>query len=420
MLLGLAGSAQAQVTIQITGGAEGALPIAVVPFQLEEGAQNPPEDVAGIIRNDLHRTGQFKPLPTEDYIAKPSRFTDVNLQNWRALGADYLVIGGVEAADGGGYVVRFELVDVYQGRRIAGKRYRVKGPAMRTLAHSISDVIYEKLTGQPGAFNTQIAYVSVSGQDQHKTFRLVVAQSDAHNPQTVLTSDQPIMSPTWSPDRKRIAYVSFENRRSEVFVQEVATGKRQKVAHFKGINSAPAWSPDGSKLAVTLSKGGNADIYLVDLASGDTRQLTSNWSIDTEPVWGPDGSTLYFTSDRGGSPQIYKLTVGSGNPQRVTFDGDYNAAPDISPDGHWLAMVHRDKKGFRIAVQNLQSDTVRVVTDGPLDESPSFAPNGSMLLFASTTGDGHTELATVSVFGRARMALGVFTHDVREPAWSPL
>lgn len=421
LMAGLTANAQAQVTIEITGGAQGALPIAIVPFERAEGTPRPPEDVAGIIRNDLFRSGQFNPLPQEDFIATPSTFTNVKFQNWRALGADYLVLGGISAASGGGFEVRFELVDVYGATRLEGRRFRVQGPGLRNLAHQISDIIYETITGEPGPFNTQIAYVSVSEDGEQRTFRLIVAQSDGHNRQTVLTSTQPILSPAWSPDRKYLAYVSFEGRRSEVFVQEVATGKRRKIADFEGINSAPAWSPGGDKLAVTLSKGGNADIYIIDVDSGDTRQVTRHWAIDTEPVWTPDGSSLYFTSDRAGRPQIYKLAIGGDNAERVTFEGNYNAAPDISPDGRWLAMVHRgERDGFRIAVQNLKTGEVRVVTDGPLDESPSFAPNGSMLLFAATTDDGRTELATVSVFGRARMALGIFTEDVREPAWSPL
>lgn len=421
VLLGLAVNAQAQVTIEITGGAEGALPIAIVPFERAEGTPRPPEDMAGIIRNDLYRSGQFKPLPSEDFIASPGTFTEVKFQNWRALGADYLVLGGISAGSGGGFQVRFELVDVYGAKRLEGRSFRVQGPGLRTLAHQISDIIYESITGQPGAFNTQIAYVSVAEEDEQRKFRLIVAHSDGHNRQTILTSGQPILSPAWSPDRKRLAYVSFEGRRSEVFVQEVATGKRRKIASFKGINSAPAWSPDGEKLALTLSKGGNADIHILDVESGDSRQITRHWAIDTEPAWTPDGSALYFTSDRGGNPQIYRLRLGGDSAERVTYEGNYNAAPQISPDGRWLATVHRGEGGgFRIAVQNLETGLVRVVTEGPLDESPSFAANGSMLLFAGTTDDGRSELATVSVFGRARMALGVFTEDVREPAWSPL
>lgn len=422
LLLCLTSAARAQVTIEITGGAEGALPIAIVPFQRAEGTPQPPENVAGIIRNDLFRTGQFKPLPPEDFIASPATFTEVKFQNWRALGADYLVLGGISSASGGGFEVRFELIDVYGAQRLEGRRFRVQGPGLRTLAHQISDIIYEAITGQPGAFNTQIAYVSVSQDNDQRAFRLIVAQSDGHNRQTVLTSKQPILSPAWSPDRKRLAYTSFEGRRSEIFVQEVATGERRKIADFKGINSAPAWSPSGNKLAVTLSKGGSADIYIIDVESGQARQVTRHWAIDTEPVWTPDGSALYFTSDRAGNPQIYKLPIGGDTPERVTFEGNYNAAPDISPDGLWLAMVHRGGNGggFRIAVKNLESGLLRVITDGPLDESPSFAPNGSMLLFAATTDAGRSELATVSVFGRARMALGIFTNEVREPAWSPL
>lgn len=421
LLLGIAGGAPAQVTIEITGGAEGALPVAIVPFERAEGTPRPPEDVAGIIRNDLSRSGQFKPLPQEDFIARPSTFTGVRFQNWRALGADYLVLGRISTGNSGDFLVSYELVDVYAASRLDARRYRVRGPGLRNLAHQISDRIYETITGQAGAFNTQIAYVSVGEREGKPVYRLIVAHSDAHNRQTVLTSGQPILSPAWSPDRRYLAYVSFEGRRSEVFIQEVATGERRKIADFQGINSAPAWSPGGEKLAVTLSKGGSADIYVIDVASGQVRQITRHWAIDTEPVWSPDGGALYFTSDRAGSPQIYRLPLGGDEAERVTFEGRYNAAPDISPDGRWLAVVHQaEGGGFRIAVQNLNTGLLRVVTDGPLDESPSFAPNSAMLVFAATTDDGRSELATVSVFGRARMALDVFTEEVREPAWSPL
>lgn len=419
LILLLSTQAPAQITIQITGGAEGALPIAIIPFRVENGATAPPEDIAAIIRDDLYRTGLLQPLSQKDLIAQPASLNEVRFQNWRALGVDNLVVGALAPDQNGGYQVSFELLDVYKASRLAGKRYRVQPNALRTLGHTISDIIFQNLFGRPGGFNTQIAYVETersSGQTVHK---LIVADADSHNPQTILTSNAPIMSPAWSPDRQHIGYVSFENGRSEVYVQGVANGKRRKVAAFNGINSAPAWSPKGDQLALTLSKDGNPNIYILDLTTANLQQITHSPSIDTEPVWTPDGRQIIFTSDRGGGPQIYRLPVTGGNAERLTFEGGYNARPDLSPDGRLLAMVHRENGRFKIAVLDLQTHLMRVLTDGPLDESPSFAPNGATLLYCGVLG-AKSELATVSIYGRAHERLGIFSHDVQEPTWSPL
>ncbi len=412
----------AQLTIQITGGAEGALPIALVPFRVENGAATPPEELTAIIQDDLHRTGLLQPLPHKDLIARPSALEEVHFQNWRALGVDNLVVGALASdPDGGyhGYQVRFELLDVYTANRLVGKRYRVQPTALRTLGHTISDTIFQALFGRPGGFNTQIAYVEIERNTDQTVHKLVVADADGHNPQIILTSNAPIMSPAWSPDRQRIGYVSFENGRSEVYVQEVASGKRRTVASFNGINSAPAWSPQGNRLALTLSKDGNPEIYVLDLATANLQQLTHNSSIDTEPVWTPNGQQIIFTSDRGGSPQIYRLPSAGGEAERLTFEGNYNARPALSPDGRLLGLVHRKDGKFKIAVLDLQTRLTRVVTEGPLDESPSFAPNGATLLYSSVLGS-KSELATVSIYGRAHERLGVFSNTVQEPVWSPL
>ncbi|MDN5848492.1 MAG: Tol-Pal system beta propeller repeat protein TolB [Nitrococcus sp.] len=409
----------AQVTIPITGGAIGALPIAIAPFRVESGAAAPPEDIAAIIQDDLYRTGLLAPLPRKDLIAHPASLSEVRFQDWRALGVDNLVVGSVSPDPDGGYQVSFELLDVYKSSRLAGKRYRVQPNAVRTLAHTISNVIFETLFGRPGGFNTQIAYVETERSGDKTVHRLVVADADAHNAQIILSSDAPIMSPAWSPDRQYIAYVSFEGGRSEVYVQEVASGERRAVASFNGINSAPAWSPEGTQLALTLSKDGDPNIYILNLASGNLRQLTHSPSIDTEPVWTPDGRQIIFTSDRGGGPQVYRLAITGGEAERLTFEGSYNARPAISPDGRLLAMVHRENGKFKIAVLDLQTRLMRVLTDGPLDESPSFAPNGATLLYSGVLG-AKAVLATVSVYGRAHEQLGIFRPDVKEPTWSPL
>lgn len=405
--------AGAQITVDITGGAVGALPLAVVPFQ----GSNAPEDLAAIIRDDLRRTGLFKPLPSEDFLARPASMSEVQFQNWRALGADNLVVGSIQQS-GGKYQVRFELLDVYGGSRLVGKRYTAGGNSLRTLAHTISNEIFQALAGRPGGFNSRIAYVQAEGEGDSRRHRLIVAQADGRQPQTILTSQEPLMSPAWDPSGDRLAYVSFEDRRSEIFVQNVATGKRRSVASFKGINGAPAWSPDGQSLAITLSRGGNAEIYILNVRSGETRQLTRHWAIDTEPVWAPDGESVLFTSDRAGGPQIFRKAITGGEAERLTWEGDYNASPDISPDGRLLAMVHRRDGQFRIAVRDMETGLVNILTRGPLDESPTFSPNGVMLGYTRTAA-GTPAIATISVHGRAEDTLIEANADVQEPAWSP-
>ena len=412
------GVSQAQINIEITSGAEGALPIAIIPFTLDGNSGAPPEDVAGIITNNLRRSGKFEPLAGRDMLARPSRMEEVQFPQWRALGVDNLVVGGVQQVGPQEYEVRFELLDVYQGNRLLGKRYRVQAASLRPLAHNISDLIYETLTGQPGGFNSQILYVAVTEKAGAKNYQLVLADADAERQQVILHSRKPLMSPAWSPDRKQIAYVSFEDERPQIWVQTVATGQRRKVAAYPGINSAPSWAPDGRRLAVTLSKGGNPDIYILDLGNGSLRQVTNHWGIDTEPTWTPDGRSIVFTSDRGGRPQIYRVSANGGEPERLTFEGSYNAHPSLSPDGRFLATVHRAGGGFQIAVHDLQTRQVRTLTNGPQDESPNFSPNGAMIIYTGTTG-GRSHLFTVSLYGRANAPLSLFPMPVQEPAWSP-
>ena len=409
---------QGALTIEITRGVEGAVPIAVVPFGWADKATTAPENVSAIISADLDRSGKFESLPDRDLVAFPTEGTQVQFHNWRMVNVDYLVIGQINPTSAGRYDVQFQLFDVYRGKQVAGYSLAAGRDDMRRVAHHISDLIYEEITGERGAFNTQIAYVTTAGSAKNRSYTLLVADSDGYDPQTILTSAQPLMSPSWSPDGSRIAYVSFEEKKAAIYQQEVATGQRRKLASFSGINGAPAWSPDGRRLALTLSRDGNPEIYTMDVKSGALVRLTRNAAIDTEPVWMPDGRSIVFTSDRGGSAQLYQVAASGGSPRRITFEGKYNAGADISPDGRKIALVHGEGGRYRIAVLDLDSRRMRVLTDGSLDESPSFSPNGSMIIYA--TGAGNREvLAAVSVDGRFRQRFSLQAGNVREPVWSP-
>lgn len=419
-LILVAAPVKANLTIEITQGLEGALPIAVVPFAWRGAAgQPPPHAVGEIIAADLGRSGRFKPLPVEEMLARPSQGDDVDFRDWRAVNVDNLVIGEISPNGPGGYLVKFFLYDVFRGEQLTGYSMPTTARDLRATAHHIADIVYETLTGQPGAFATRIAYVT-SVRDASGTDRveLRIADADGYDPQTIVSSEEPIMSPAWAPDGRRLAYVSFENAQPSIWVQEVFTGQREKLTSFKGINGAPAWSPDGRFLALTLSKDGNPDIFIMDIARRSLRAVTRHWAIDTEPAWSPDGKSLVFTSDRGGSPQIYRVPVSGGEPTRLTFEGDYNARASYSPDGSLMAMVTRVGGQFRIATLDTRSGEFRVMSTGRLDESPSFAPNGSMLIYATQVGDRGV-LAAVSTDGRVQQRLRLQTGDVREPVWSP-
>lgn len=420
MLLLPAGPAPAVLHIEITQGITGAQPIAVVPFHWNT-ADKPPLDVAQVIAADLARSGRFRTLPIEDMLEKPTEAAQIDFKDWRVLEVDFLVIGRVIPGQvEGGHAIQFQLFDVVRGQQIMGYSIPVGPGQLRRGAHRVSDMIYEKLTGERGAFNTRIAFVTVQRDGDVKRYNLMVADADGENQQSIVQSVHPIMSPSWSPDGRKIAYVSFENRQPEIFVQELASGRRESVSSRPGINGAPAWSPDGTRLALTLSSGeDNPDIYVYELLTKRLLRITNDPAIDTEPVWFPDGRQLAFTSDRGGGPQIYVVDVGGGKARRLTFEGRYNARPRVSPDGKLLAMVHQDNGGYHIAVMDIETGTLRELTDGRLDESPSFAPNGSMIIYA-TEEKGRGVLAAVSVDGRVRQRLALQEGDVREPAWSPL
>jgi len=412
-----AGRAQARLTIEVTGGVEGAQPIAVVPFGVSEGLI-PKEDVAAIIAADLARSGRFRPMPTRDMLALPSTHEEVDLRDWSLLGMNNLVIGRVEQ-EGSGYRVSFTLYDVFRGEQLATSSVTTTPSGLRITAHRIADQIYEKLTGQPGVAATRIAYVTASGRGNNQTVALRVSDADGYNPQTIVSSGEPILSPAWSPDGRRLAYVSFENRRSAIYIQDLASGRRDLVASYPGINSSPAFSPDGQRLAMTLSKDGNANIYVLNIMTRELAQLTDHFGIDTEPAWSPDGRDIIFTSNRGGNPHIYRMSTAGGPAERISFEGDYNGRASYAPDGNSITMVTRVNGQFRIAVQDLRRGYTRLLSNGSLDESPSFAPNGSMVIYATVHG-GRGVLATASVDGGSNQRLSQDSGEVREPAWSPL
>ncbi len=404
--------------IEITEGVVGAAPIAVVPFAWE-GRGQAPEAVAGIIEANLARSGRFSPLDGRQFPQQPSSPNDVNFRRWREAGVDHVLVGRYGPASGGGYEVRFHLLDVLRESQIAAYRIPAPEAGLRRAAHRVSDIVYEAILDEPGAFDTRIAYILAAQDDGRPEYRLMIADSDGYNARPILVSRQPLMSPAWSPDGRRLAYVSFEGRRSQVMVQDLGSGERERVSSRRGINGAPAWSPDGRRLALALSEGGNVDIYVMDMDSRDLRRITRDSAINTEPSWSPDGRQLAFTSDRGGPPQIYTYDFEKNEIRRLTFEGRYNARPRFSPDGETLAVVHGRDGRFTIAAVDLRGGGVRILSGGPLDESPDFSPNGAMIIHASRRGD-RGELATVSVDGQVRQRLSMAEGQVREPAWSPL
>jgi TolB protein len=409
--------ASAVIEIEITEGVEGAIPTSVVPFDTGSLPIKLDTDIAEVITNNLNRSGVFKVLNRAQYPASPHYSKDVNYARWRGIGQEYLVVGRVLNKSPGLLDIQFQLLDVLKQKQVLGYSFPVRLRNVRATAHEISDLIYEKITGVRGAFNTRIAYISAQN-NQGKKYILQVADTDGYNPQTVLESDQPLMSPSWSPDGQSLAYVSFENQRPEIFIQHLASARRSKVSGFKGLNGAPSWSPDGKKLALVLSKDGSPDIYIMDIATKKLTRLTRHRAIDTEPVWTPDGKSIVFTSDRSGGPQLYEVPASGGSPRRLTFEGAYNSAADLSTDGENIVMVYGDGGRYRIAQLERESGNLITLTDNNLDESPSFSPNGRMVLYASTQGNKGV-LYMVSLDGRSKHKLSDQSGDIREPVWGP-
>ena len=401
--------AHAQLTVEITGAGANRLPVAIADFT---GERIVAQALTSVVRADLDRSGLFRLIdagaPLADNLSPP--FDDL-----KSRGIDAVAGGSVATAGEGRYETRVRLSDVPKQAALGTPAYLHTGAQLRATAHRIADYIYEKLTGEPGVFSTRIAYVVKSTG----RFELKIADADGSNDQAALASREPIISPTWSPDGSKLAYVSFEAKKPVVYVHDLASGRRHVAANFKGSNSAPAWSPSGKQLAVVLTKDGSSQLYVVNVdGSGVTRIATSS-GIDTEPRWSTDGQYIYFTSDRGGSPQIYRVASGGGNAERISFEGSYNVTPRPSPDGKSLAFIARNGGRFQLALMDLATKQVQILTDSTKDESPSFAPNGRMILYATEIG-GRGVLAAVSADGRDKQKLSVQAADVREPAWGPL
>ena len=420
MLCCVAGMAVAEEkNILVTSGSDRATPIAVVPFGLQGGSVLP-EDIADIIGNDLRNSGYYSPIPRQNMISQPSQASEVIFRDWKALGAQYVMVGSIVPA-GGRLQVQYALFNVATEQQVLTGSVAGSTDQLRDMAHYIADHSFEKLTGIKGAFSTRMLYVTAERFSTNNTrYTLQRSDYDGARAVTLLQSREPILSPRFAPDGKRIAYVSFEQKRPRIFIQNIDTGRREQVTNFEGLNGAPAWSPDGSRLAFVLSKDGNPDIYVMNVASRQISRVTAGPGINTEPFWGKDGNTLYFTSDRGGKPQIYKQSVGGGGAERVTFVGNYNANPKLSADEKTLVMIHRQQgfTNFKVAAQDLQRGSVKILSETSLDESPTVAPNGTMLIYA-TRQQGRGVLMLVSLNGRVRLPLPTAQGEVREPSWSP-
>ncbi len=411
-LLFLTGAARAQLTIEIIGGGANQIPIAVLPFVGESAL---PQSITEIVEQDLSRSGRFRAIFVGGVNPLPTDISQVDFAEWKSRLADALLIGEAKRLPDGRFEVRFRLLDVLKQSQVGGIAFTLTAAQTRLTAHKIADFIYEKLTGERGVFSTRIAYVVKQGP----RFELRVADADGQNAQSILISSEPIMSLSWAPDGARMAYVSFQNKKPILFVQNLTASKQPSpVANYRGSNSAPAWSPDGKQLAAVLTKDGSSQIYLMNADGTNLRRITFSDAIDTEPFFTPDGQSIYFTSDRGGSPQIYRMPAGGGEPVRVTFEGDYNVSPRVSQDGKILAYISRVNGRFQVLAMDLDSKQVQTLTDGPRDESPSFAPNGRIILYA-TDNDNRGVLAAVSSDGRFKQRLGIQAADVREPSWGP-
>jgi TolB protein len=409
---------QAQFVVEVTQGQTQAIPIAIVPFASPEVTATS-FDVSQLVSDDLARSGRFRTMDRKDMIEQPHSGANVNFDDWKRLNNDYMVVGQLTPV-GDHYQIVFEVFNVLTRQRILGYQINANKPGLRIAAHQVADMVFEKILGIRGAFNTKIAYISVLGHLPNRTYQLIVADADGENPRTVTESKEPLMSPAWSPDGQSLAYVSFEQRVSTIYLQMLKTGERKRLSAHAGVNQAPAFSPDGKKLALTLStRDGNLDVYVLDIDSQALIRVTDDPGIDTEPQWSKDGQSLYFTSDRAGGPQIYKVAARAGEkPKRLTFQGGYNARPRVSPDESQLTFVTQAEGGYRIAVMDMKRNDMQVLTRGPTDVSPSYAPNGAVILYASRD-KGRGVLALVSSDGHVQQRLATSEAELQEPAWAP-
>ena len=422
VLFGLAllvGTVQAADPLVISSGTDRATPIAVVPFGWQGGSVLP-DDMAEIIGNDLRNSGVFEPIARQNMISLPTQASEIIYRDWQALGAQYVLVGSI-VPNAGRLQVQFALFNVTSQQQVLTGSVGGGVDQLRDMAHHIADQSFEKLTGVKGAFSTRLLYVTAERFGVNNTrYTLQRSDYDGARAVTLLQSREPILSPSFAPDGRRIAYVSFEQKRPRIFVQHIDTGRREQITNFEGLNGAPAWSPDGNRLAFVLSRDGNPEIYVMDMGTRQLRRVTNQPSIDTEPFWGKDGQTLYFTSDRSGKPQIYRTNINGGAAERVTFIGNYNANPKLSADEKTLVMIHRQDgyTVFKVAAQDLQRGNLRILSDTSLDESPTVAPNGTMVIYA-TRQQGRGVLVLASTNGRVRLPLPTAQGEVREPSWSP-
>ncbi len=409
----------AELTIRITQGIGKQTPIAIVPFGMSRNLRKAPINIAEIITNDLMRSGRFAATPIENMLQKPTTGAEVDFDDWSILGVEAVVVGKITKIQNNAYNIQFQLFDIYKGVQLVGYRMPANKRTLRRSAHRIADMVYKELTGIRGVFDTKVAYVKSSVLNGNRNYALIISDSDGENEQVILESKDPIMSPTWTPDSRQLAYVSFEGNVSSIFMQNLRTGNRRKISELPGINGSPAFSPDGRKLVLTLGgTDGNLDIHILDIASRRLKRMTYNRAIDTEATWSPDGEEIYFTSDRGGSPQIYKMPINEDKAQRVTYEGNYNARPRLSPDGKKLAMVHLYRGDYRIAIYDLNEKNLLILSSGAQDESPSFAPNSDTLIYATKI-RGNGVLETVTADGLVRQRMAAKSGDIREPVWSP-
>jgi TolB protein len=405
--------AKAELTVEVVGGAAQQIPIVIVPFSVQASpTQIAQDNISNVIGADLRLSGLFRVLETRGVTSQPHTLSEVKYSDWTSIQAQALTIGTVESLPGNRLKISFRLLDVLKQSQLLAMEFNITPAQQRATAHRIADMIYEKLTGEKGVFATRITYVN----KENGRYSLQVADADGFNAQTVVSSKEPLISPSWSPDGTKLAYVSFEKKKPVIFVQSLVSGQRIVLANFKGNNSAPTWSPDGTKLAIVLTYSANSQIYVINADGTGLQQISFSNGIDTEPEWSPDGASIYFTSNRGGGPQIYRMPASGGDAKRVTFEGAYNVSPHLSTDGKLMTFIKQTPAGFKVAVQDLATGQVQTLSDTSQDESPSFAPNGRMILYATSIG-GKGSLAAVSVDGRVKQRLKDTGGDVREPSW---